>query len=109
MLAIESESANILEICGKSNFIQSLLLYIDPLSNSYAVNRWSSPQLREIQLHCLTIMSSLIAYMKNYFYEKNGIFCMTKFLTNTSSTDIEKKEKCLRAFVNASLFEEGYK
>jgi len=45
--------------------------------------------------------------MKNYFYEKNGLFCMTKFLTN--SVDSEKQEKCLRAFVNASLFEEDYK
>ena len=107
LLAVESNNPIILEICGKSNFIQSLLLYIDPLSNSYAVNRWSHPQLREIQVHCLNILSNLILYMKNYFYEKNGLFCMTKFLTN--SVDSEKQEKCLRAFVNASLFEEDYK
>ena len=32
---------------------------------------------------------------------------MTKFLTN--NCDPERKEKCLRAFCNASLFEEEYK
>jgi hypothetical protein len=41
------------------------------------------------------------------FYEKNGLFCLTKFLTNNN--DPEKREKCLRAFNNASLFEETYK
>ena len=50
----------------------SLLLYIDPLSNSYAVNRWSTPQLREIQLHCLSILSNVILYVKDelrlYFF-----------------------------------------
>jgi len=27
----------------KSPFVMSLLLYIDPLANSYAINRWSEP------------------------------------------------------------------
>ena len=38
------------------------------------------------------------------FFEKNGLFCLTKFLTNNG--DPERREKCLRAFANASLFEE---
>lgn len=32
---------------------------------------------------------------------------MTKFLTNT--TDPERREKCLKVFNNASLFDESYK
>lgn len=52
----------------KSAFIYSLLLYIDPLNDSYAVNRWSNPQLKEIQLHCLTILSSVIIYMKEEYF-----------------------------------------
>ena len=38
------------------------------------------------------------------FYDKNGLFALTKFLTNT--TDSERREKCLKAFANASLFDE---
>lgn len=45
--------------------------------------------------------------MKDDFEEKKGIFCLTKFLSNTS--DMERREKCLKAFSNASLFEESYK
>ena len=36
-----------------------------------------------------------------------GLFSLTKFLTN--NCDPERKEKCLKAFCNASLFEEQYK
>ena len=43
LLAVESNDDRILEIVGKSHFIQSLLIYINPLTNSYAVNRWSTP------------------------------------------------------------------
>lgn len=32
---------------------------------------------------------------------------MTKFLSN--ATDVERREKCLKAFANASLFDETYK
>jgi len=45
--------------------------------------------------------------MKDDFEEKKGIFCLTKFLSNV--TDIERREKCLKAFSNASLFDEEYK
>ena len=49
-------------------------------------------------------------YVFNHFFsfdEKNGLFCLTKFLTNNN--DPERREKCLRAFNNASNFEETYK
>jgi hypothetical protein len=45
--------------------------------------------------------------MKDDFYNKKGISCLTKFLANT--TDPERREKCLKAFSNASLFDEAYK
>jgi hypothetical protein len=45
--------------------------------------------------------------MKDDFESKKGIFCLTKFLSNVN--DIERREKCLKAFCNASLFEEEYK
>ena len=42
------------------------------------------------------------------FYERNGLFSLTKFLTNTN--DNERREKCLKAFANISLYdEEEYK
>lgn len=46
--------------------------------------------------------------MKDEFYERNGLFSLTKFLTNTN--DNERREKCLKVFANISLYdEEEYK
>lgn len=45
--------------------------------------------------------------MKEDFAEKNGLYSLTKFLTN--NTDPERREKCLKVFNNASLFDESYK
>lgn len=52
-------------------------------------------------------MSNVILYLKDEFQNKNGLFALTKFLTNSS--DHDKREKCLRAFNNSSQFEEEYK
>lgn len=65
LLGVESNNKQILDIVGNSTFIQSMLDYIHPLSSNHAVNRWSAPQLREIQLHCLNILSNLIVFMKD--------------------------------------------
>lgn len=64
LTAVQSGDPTLIEIVGNSPFLRSLLLYIDPLANSYAVNRWSSPQLRELQLHCLGILANIIPYLK---------------------------------------------
>lgn len=53
------------------------------------------------------MLSSLLLHMPNQFQASSGLFCLTKFLTNCN--DIDRKEKCLRAFVNASTFGEDYK
>ena len=49
----------------------------------------------------------MISYLKDSFAEKKGLFCLSKFLTNTTFN--ETREICLKAFNNASLFDELYK
>lgn len=107
LAAIQSNNQEVISIIQETGFLKYLLLYIDPMSNSYAVNRWSAPQLREIQLHCLGVLANIVLYMKDDFEEKKGLSCLTKFLANT--TDSERREKCLKVFNNASLFDEPYK
>lgn len=103
MTAIESNNDQVIELAIENNFIKYLLVYIDSVNSCYAVSRWSPPQLRELQQHSLSVLANVILYMKDDFEEKKGIFCLTKFLSNV--TDIERREKCLKAFSNASLFD----
>ena len=44
--AIESRDDNVILLAKTSHFIRYLLLYIDSANSSYAVTRWSVPQLR---------------------------------------------------------------
>lgn len=107
LTAIQSSNPQVLQVIQDVDFLKYLLLYIDPSSNSYAVNRWSAPQLREIQLHALSVLGNVILYMKDDLEQKKGLSCLTKFLGST--TDAERRERCLKAFNNASLFDEPYK
>lgn len=72
-----------------SHFIKYLLLYIDSANSSYAVTRWSVPQLRELQGQALSVLSNIVLHMKDDFEEKKGIFCLTKFLSNAN--DMERR------------------
>jgi len=44
-----------------------LLIYVDTSNTSYAVSRWSGPQLRELQQHALSILADVILHMKDDF------------------------------------------
>lgn len=50
-----------------SHFIRYLLLYIDSANSSYAVTRWSVPQLRELQGQALSVLSNVVLHMKDDF------------------------------------------
>ena len=43
LTAIQKNHTEIIDMVKQSQFVMSLLLYIDPLVNSYTVNRWSKP------------------------------------------------------------------
>jgi hypothetical protein len=44
--SIESRDGNVITLAKATHFIRYLLLYIDSANTSYAVTRWSGPQLR---------------------------------------------------------------
>lgn len=89
LMSIESGHEQAIGLAQKSEFIKYLLLYVDSENSSYAITRWSGPQLRELQQHSLSILSDVILHMKDDFQAKRGIFCLTKFLSNVS--DVERR------------------
>jgi hypothetical protein len=65
--AIESRDANAITLAKNLHFIKYLLLYIDSANTSYAVTRWSLPQLRELQGHALAVLANVVLHMKDDF------------------------------------------
>lgn len=66
-MSIESGHEQAIGLAQKSEFIKYLLLYVDSENSSYAITRWSGPQLRELQQHSLSILSDVILHMKDDF------------------------------------------
>lgn len=66
-MAIQSGNQQVIGLAQASEFIKYLLVYVDTSNTSYAVSRWSGPQLRELQQHALSILADVILHMKDDF------------------------------------------
>jgi hypothetical protein len=50
------------------DFVSAILMYIESQATSPTLSRWQSPQLKEIQIHGLQILSSLINLIPEHFH-----------------------------------------
>lgn len=53
------------------SFLKALLLYLDPnsIEGNPVITRWAPPQLLELQIHALNIVSHLVALVPQHFAE----------------------------------------
>ena len=71
----------------KSDFVSTLLLYLDTSQKSAAISRWAGPQLQEIQQHSLRTLFHIIALIPDLFQRQNGNYCLVNFLSNSSNSE----------------------
>lgn len=92
-------------IIVQKNFMKALFIYLDPASieQNQIVARWAGPQLLELQIHALNILSHLIALVPTHVHEIGGHFTLALFLQ--SYTDIPRRKSAMMAILNASNFE----
>jgi hypothetical protein len=50
------------------DFLSAILMYIDPSNSGFTANRWQPPQLKEIQIHGLSVLSSMIVLVPEHFH-----------------------------------------
>lgn len=91
------------EIIINREFIAALLMYIDPNNSSLSSQRWQPPQLKEIQLHALSILFNLVPLVPEHFHARDGHSILIQFLS--SFTDYERKHSCLKALLNTSEYD----
>jgi len=85
------------------NFVNSVLMYIDPNNSSLSTYRWQPPQLKEIQIHGLSILSTLLTLVPEHFHELCGHQTLIKFLS--SYNDYERRQACMKAILNTSTYD----
>ena len=65
-------------IITQKNFIKALFLYLDPsaVEQNQIVARWAGPQILELQIHALNIISHLIPLVPSYVHEIGGHYTL---------------------------------
>ena len=92
-------------IVVQKNFMKALFLYLDPASveQNQVVARWAPPQLLELQIHALNIISHLIALVPSHVHEIGGHFTLALFLQ--SYPDIPRRTAAMMAILSAAGFD----
>lgn len=91
------------EIIVNREFAVALLMYIDPNNTTLSSQRWQPPQMKEIQLHALSVLYNLVPLIPDHFHERDGHTILIQFLS--SYTDYERKHSCLKVLLNTSEYD----
>ena len=89
----------------QKNFLSALLLYLEPVSieKNQKITRWNPPQLLELQIHALNIVSHLVGLVPQHFHEIEGHKILARFVQ--MYTDIPRRKSALMAILNCTFFE----
>lgn len=91
------------EMLKEKNFVNALMMYIDPNNSSLATYRWQPPQLKEIQIHGLQIISNLLVLVPEHFHALGGHVTLIQFLSTYN--DYERRITCMKALLNTSNYD----
>ena len=91
------------EIVMNREFASALILYIDPNSPALTSQRWQLSKFKEIQLHALSILFSLVPLIPEHFHARDGHSVLIQFLSSFS--DYERKHSCLKVLLNTSEYD----
>ena len=80
-------------------------MYLDPsaVEQNQIVARWAGPQILELQIHALNIISHLIPLVPSYVHEIGGHYTLAQFLQNY--TDVPRRKAAMMAIHSASNFD----
>lgn len=85
------------------NFLDAVLLYLDPSSISPQFHRWQPPQLQELQIHGLTLLTNLLPLIPEYIHNLKTHELLVRMMQ--SYTDDQRRMACMKAIIQASKFE----
>mmetsp|Transcript_23464 Transcript_23464/g.23428 ORF Transcript_23464/g.23428 Transcript_23464/m.23428 type:complete len:393 (+) Transcript_23464:1155-2333(+) len=91
------------EIITTREVTSALMMYVDPNDTSLLNQRWQPPQIKEIQLHALSIVFNLIPLVPEHFHARDGHSILINFISTYS--DYDRKHACLKALLNTSEYD----
>jgi len=101
---ISTQQEEAVKVIMNSNYLASMLIYLDPFQKNQPIQRWQSAQLKEIQAHALYIIYHILSIIPDHFQQQNGNYCLVHFLN--VHQDIQMKLATLKVLEIASQFSE---
>lgn len=96
----EETKAQVHKAVVESKFINALIFYFNTDQSILAAHRWQAPQLREMQLHALAVITNIIVIMPEQFRQIEGHKVLIRFLSQYADT--ERRLACTKAILNAA-------
>lgn len=87
----------------EQNFLNAILMYLNPQSSNPQLHRWQPPQLQELQIHGLSLICNLLPLIPEYIHSLNTHQYLVKMIQ--SYTDYERRIACMKAILQASKFD----
>jgi hypothetical protein len=56
----------------EQNFLNCIMMYLDPQSSNPQLHRWQPPQLQELQIHGLSLLCNLLPLIPEYIHSLNA-------------------------------------
>jgi hypothetical protein len=81
-------------------FINALAFYFGNDQTVFAAHRWQAPQLREMQLNALSVITNIIVIMPEEFRQVEGHKILIRSLSQYP--DSERRLACAKAILNAA-------
>lgn len=79
------------------NFLNAILMYLDPESKNPQFKRWQPPQLQELQVHGLTLLSNLLPLIPETIHQLKSHEFFVKMIASYS--DYERRLACMKAIL----------
>jgi hypothetical protein len=85
------------------NFLNCIMMYLDPHSNNPQMHRWQPPQLKELQIHGLSVLCNLMPLIPDFIHGLNAHQYFVKMMK--VYTDYGRRIATMKAILQASKFE----
>lgn len=78
-------------------------MIIDPSTSAPSITRYAPPQLKELQIHGLALITCLLPWIPEHFHSINAHLIFNQFLS--TYTDYERRIAVMKAISSTSTYE----
>ena len=99
-IARNAEQAEGAALLVQKEFLEALLIYLDPGQSNAAMHNWQSPQLKDLQVQAMMTLRNCVPFVMEHFFQISGHLTLIQFMSFYQ--DQERRLSCLKALLVTS-------